>query len=117
MPNIMGTITEIYEIETGETKTGREWKKQSFKIDQGDMHNPEVVITVMGDERIRNLSKNKVGDYVEVTCYINSREYNGKFYHNINGWTIFNKNHEITKDEVDKGNDFVTTDDNENLPF
>ena len=105
MIHINGTIKEIYNVETGQTKLGREWQKQSFKLDQGDMHNPEVVITVMGEERIRRLSRRKVGDYVEVSCYINSREYNGKFYHNITGWNIFDKNNEIDKIENDQNED------------
>lgn len=112
MIHIMGTLKEVYEIETGTSKHGKEWKKQSFKIDQGEMHNPEVVISVMGDERIRNLAKQKIGDHLEVSCYINSREYNGKFYHNITGWSIYNKNGTMKPSE-DK---FVTTDEND-LPF
>ena len=88
--HVTGKLVEKFDIESGTTKAGKEWKKQSFKINQGEMYNPEVVITVMGDERIRDLEKQNIGDELEVQIYLSSREWNGKFYHNITGWTIVN---------------------------
>ena len=110
MIHITGTIVQIYDVETIETKYG-EKQKQMFKLDQGDLHYPEVVITVMGEERISRLANRNVGDYVEVACYINSREYNGKFYHNINGWSIFDA--KVLEKDSSK---FVTGDDTD-MPF
>ena len=43
---------------------------------------------VFGDEKIDMLSKFNPGAEVEVAFNVSSREYNGKYYHNIDAWKI-----------------------------
>jgi len=85
-----GKITNILEIESGTSKAGKEWKKQNFVIDIGAQYNPEVCFQVFGDDKIDMLSSNKIGDNVEVLFNVSSREFNGKYYHNIDAWAINN---------------------------
>jgi len=86
---IKGKITTVLEVESGTSKAGKEWKKQSFVIDTGDQFNPLVCFSLFGEEKIENFAKyNKVGDEVEVSFNVSSREFSGKYYHNLDAWKL-----------------------------
>ena len=40
--SVKGTLTRKLEIESGTSKAGNEWKKQSFILDTGSQYNPEI---------------------------------------------------------------------------
>jgi hypothetical protein len=46
---VKGRITKVLSIETGTSKAGKEWKKQSFVLDTGAQYNPEVCFSLFGD--------------------------------------------------------------------
>jgi len=90
---VKGKITKILEVESGTSKAGKEWKKQTFVIDTGDQYNPEIAFSVFGDEKVEKLTKyNKVGDEVKVCFNASSREHNGRYYHNLDAWRIESNN-------------------------
>lgn len=85
---IIGKLTTKLERETGTSKSGKSWEKQSIVIEQtGATFNKEVVVTFFGD-KIKNLRDIEEGSEVSVSINLSSREYNGKYYHNIDGWFI-----------------------------
>ena len=87
---LKGKIVKILEAESGTSKAGKSWIKQNFVIDTGASYNPEVCFEVFGQEKVDNLQKyNKVGQEVEVSFNISSREYNGKYFHNLSAWKIW----------------------------
>ena len=53
----------------------------------GTDYNKEVVVSFFGD-KIKNLRDIEVGSEVSVSINLSSREYNGRYYHNIDGWFI-----------------------------
>ena len=63
-------------------------EKQGFVIDTGAQYNPEVCFSLFGDEKIEMLRNYGEGQEVEVAFNISSREFNGKYYHNIDAWKI-----------------------------
>jgi hypothetical protein len=85
---IKGRITKILDIESGTSRAGKEWKKQAFVLDSGAQYNPEICFSVFGEDKIGMLSNYKAGQEVEVSFNVSSREYNGKYYHNIDAWKI-----------------------------
>lgn len=85
---INGKIVNILNVESGTSKAGKEWKKQGFVIDTGDQFNPNVCFSLFGDDKIGMLSQFSVGQDVEVSFNLSSREFNGKWYHNIDAWRI-----------------------------
>lgn len=88
---IKGIITEIHEVETGTSKAGKEWKKQSFVINTGDQFNPEICFSVFGEDKVDKIAKfNKVGQEVNVKFNVSSKEFNGKWYHSLDAWYIEN---------------------------
>ena len=85
---ITGKLVRKLERETGVSKSGKTWEKQSILVEQaGTDYNKEVAISFFGD-KIKSLRDVEVGSDVSVSINLSSREYNGKYYHNIDGWFI-----------------------------
>ena len=84
---IIGKIKSILPIEKGESKSGKEWKKQSIVIDTGEQYNPDVCLSLFGD-KIDLLKNYQIGSNVTCNINISSREFNGKWYHNLDCWSI-----------------------------
>ena len=85
---IIGKLIKKLERETGVSKTGKTGEKQDILVEQaGTEYNKEVVITFFGD-KIKSLRDIEVGSDVNVSVNLSSREFNGKYYHNIDGWSI-----------------------------
>jgi hypothetical protein len=89
---VKGTVKLIAPAETGVSQAGKQWKKQIIVVDTGADYNPDIAIQAFGED----LNKLSVGDSVLIKCNVSSREYNGKYFHNIDGWW-FTKN---TKEET-----------------
>tara|TARA_R100001480_G_scaffold66259_1_gene78023 strand:- start:113 stop:427 length:315 start_codon:yes stop_codon:yes gene_type:complete len=102
---IEGKLIKILEAESGTSKSGKAWSKQSCLVETSEKYNNLVCVTAFGDDNINNLNKLKVNDNVQIWCNVYSREYNGRYFNQIDGWR-FSKS----------GNEFVTTDDND-IPF
>lgn len=86
--SIKGKVVNILNVESGTSKAGKEWKKQHFVIDTGEQFNPNVCFSVFGDDKIAMLQNISVGEDVDVSFNLSSREFNGKFYHNVDAWRI-----------------------------
>jgi len=84
---IKGKLIKILKQESGVSKAGKDWKKQSFILNTGSEYNNEICVSTFGDI-MNQLQKLEVGSDLE--CYLNvsSKEYNGKYYHNISAWRI-----------------------------
>ena len=85
---IKGKVENILAVESGTSKAGKEWRKQNFVINTGDQYNPLVCFGVFGDDKIAMVADLSVGEDVNVHFNLSSREFNGKYYHNIDAWKI-----------------------------
>lgn len=85
--SVKGRVFQILKPETGVSKVGKEWSKREFVIETDEQFPRKVCFTLFGDKTtlINNLA---VGEVVDVSFNIESREYNGKWFHNINAWKI-----------------------------
>ena len=97
---ITGKLIKKFDIESGISKTGKEWSKQSILIEQNTEYNKEIVISAFGDkiEKIKNLHE---GDNLKVLCNIYSREYNGRYFHNIDGYWFAKEGEAVEEDNND----------------
>jgi hypothetical protein len=99
--NITGKLVQKLERETGVSKTGKTWVKQSILVEQsGTDYNKEVAISFFGD-KIKSIRDIEVGADVNVSINLSSREYNGKYFHNIDGWFIAKLGHETVGETED----------------
>ena len=126
--SVKGTIKQILKVESGTSKAGKEWKKQGFVVDTGAQYNPDVCCSLFGEDKIAALNNFSQGEEVEVFFNISSREYNGKYYHNIDAWKIDsigasqgNGNTQPPPTEEPKASlntaDLSADDDDDDLPF
>jgi hypothetical protein len=100
--NVIGKLIKKLERETGVSKTGKTWEKQSILVEQDVEWNKEVVITFFGD-KIKSIRDVEEGSDVSVSVNLSSREYKGKYFHNIDGWSCAALGQEkfVTADEED----------------
>ena len=85
---IIGKLVQKFDSEKGVSKSGKAWEKKSILIEQsGTDYNKEVVVSFFGD-KVKSLRDIEEGSEVSVSINLSSREYNGKYYHNIDGWFI-----------------------------
>lgn len=84
---VKGRIVDILPVQTGSSPRG-EWKKMDFVLEVPDDQFPKkICFTLFNDktEMIRTADKNTE---VEVSFSLEGREYNGKWYHNVNAFKI-----------------------------
>ncbi|HZH71080.1 MAG TPA: DUF3127 domain-containing protein [Mariniphaga sp.] len=84
---IKGTIQQILNVESGVSRAGNEWKKQEFVLETTEQFAKKVCFTLFND-KLSLIDNINTGDEVEVSFNLESREFNGKWYHNINAWKI-----------------------------
>ena len=85
---ITGKLVKKLQAEAGTSKAGKPWEKQSILVEQsGTEFNKEVVVTFFGD-KMKDLRDIEEGSDVSVSINLSSREFKGKYYHNIDGWFI-----------------------------
>ena len=117
---VNGKITKILEKESGTSKTGKEWVKQSFIIDSGEQYNNLYCFEVFGSEKVENLSKyNKVGDEVSVEFNVSCNEWQGKYFTSLQAWKITKSNNNVTTSEAFEtiSESELNTEDKNDLPF
>jgi len=111
-----GKVVAILPLEKGTGKTsGKEWSKQTAVITYGDQYPKNMAFDMFGD-RIKEL---KVGDTITVKFDVESHEYNGKWYTNINAWAIEVGEQEQVQavDNNPIGPDTLPPEGNNGLPF
>ena len=104
---VTGKLVKKLDLETGTSKAGKEWKKQSILIDTGGDFNNEICVSAFGD-KLEQMLKLEVGMEVSVLCNVYSREYNGRYYHNIDGYFFTNQSNK-SSDKIQNGE--------EDMPF
>ena len=106
---VTGKLVKKLELESGTSKAGKEWQKQSIVIDTGGDFNNEVCISAFGD-KLKQMHKLEIGMDVSVLCNVYSREYNGRYFHNIDGYFF--------TDQSNKSSDKITNGESEeDMPF
>ncbi len=83
-----GKLKKKFPIQEIEKKAGGTFKKRSFLIETDDKFTNEVCFDIMKDEVMDRLDTYEVGTELEVHFNLSSREYNERWYHNLNAWRI-----------------------------
>lgn len=82
-----GKVLQILPEQKG-TSTRGEWKKQDFVIETSDDQFPKKICFTLFNDKTSSLESIKPDMEVEVTFSIESREYNEKWYSNVNAFRI-----------------------------
>jgi len=117
---ITGAIEKILTLESGTTKDGKEWQKQSFIVANNEGYDNKKQIfcfEIFGEEKVANFYKyNKVGDVVKVDFNISTNEWKERYFTSLQAWKVFKA--EQTSAIPEKENNYKTQEDeHDNLPF
>ena len=85
--DITGKIIQKLPLTKGTSKAGKDWEKQEFIIETQETYPKKICIGLMG-EKVKELDRFAPEQFVKVSLNIESREYQGKWYTNINAWRI-----------------------------
>ena len=85
---IEGTIAQKLPVASGNSARGP-WAKQEFILEFPDGNfTAKACFTAWGNEKVQDLGKYQVGDKVKVSFNLKSREYNGRWYNDLQIWKI-----------------------------
>lgn len=79
-----GTISEMSEVQSGTSQNGYQWQRMTIILDipgfQGSIIKQAFQVT--GDD-VNDVLLYNIGDRVEVSWSLNARNWNGKWYNNV----------------------------------
>lgn len=84
---ILGVVTKLLPKTEGTSAAGRQWAKQEFVLTTSEQYPKTICFSIFGQDKIDNLSV-KAGETLLVSFDINSREYNGRYYTDVNVWNV-----------------------------
>ena len=113
---VEGKLIKKLQLESGKSKNGKDWQKQSFVIDTGAQYNPEVCFSCFG-KNLNQIEQVKENDLLKVSFNVSSREYNGKYYHNLDAWKIDTLESNVEQPVKSEPVDLTPSDDESGLPF
>lgn len=112
MFKITGIFVERLDPVKGTSKAGKDWEKQDFVIETQEKYPKTICFTLFGN-KIPLLNQGIVkGVEVEVLFDVQSREYNGKYYHNINAQNI-----QVIENMAGEAGIIEDKPEDDNLPF
>lgn len=115
---IKGKVLQKFELESGITKTGKDYKKQYLLIETQETYPKKVYISFFGD-KTDALSNVYPGAIVTVQINVESREYNGKWYTDVQGWKLdMEASQQSTPQPQQAAPEFISDEQfNDDLPF
>ena len=83
-----GTLRQKLGVQQGTSARGQ-WAKQEFVLEYPDgNYTSQACFTAFGQDKVAELDKYQAGDRVKVSFNIKSREYNGRWYTDLQIWRI-----------------------------
>ena len=84
-----GKLIKVLDKQTGTSKSGKEWVKQTFVIDTNEQYNNIIAFELFGEEKVSKFNEyNKVGSVIEVEFNVNCNEWQGKYFTTLQAWKI-----------------------------
>lgn len=120
---VKGKVVDILPLQTGSSARG-EWKKLDFVLEVPDDQFPKKICFTLFNDKTEMIRESDKSREVEVSFSLEGREYNGKWYHNVNAFKIDRIEKSSSADDLSvpppyNEDDFLPVKDGENddLPF
>lgn len=84
--DIYGKIIHVLPQQSGVSKSGKDWKKQSYVIKTYEMYPKEICFEVFGDKI--DYFQIKQEEDVTVCVDVSSHEFNGKWFTGVTAWNV-----------------------------
>lgn len=83
---VIGKVIQVLPLQSGRSAAGRDWKKQEYVLETLESFPRKICFQFFG-ERVDQypLQPNQT---IKLSFDIESREYNGRWFTNINGWKV-----------------------------
>lgn len=83
-----GTLRQKLGAQSGTSARGT-WSKQEFIVEFPDGNfTSQACFTAWGQDKVAELDKYQVGDHIKVSFNLKSREFNGRWYNDLQIWRI-----------------------------
>jgi hypothetical protein len=115
---ITGKVVQKLQVESGMSKAGKEWKKQSIVIETPGEYPKKVCFTLWGN-KIDEVQLQE-GETISAKIDIESREYNGRWYTDVKAWQVQKTDGSTPNNEFNQEPDvssFGDVDGSDDLPF
>jgi hypothetical protein len=84
---IQGKLIQVLPIESGTSKSGKDWKQQTIIVETGDQY-PKKIAIQCPEKLMSRIGDYQVGQTITCSVNIESRESGGKWYTSIKAWKI-----------------------------
>ena len=84
---ITGTLIKKCEIEKGVSKAGKEYQNRTFVVDLGGQYPKSIAFVLFGD-KTSYVDNFNIGDELTVKFSVESREFNDRWFSNINAYSV-----------------------------
>ena len=114
--NIIGKLIDLLPLQTGISKNGQ-WRKQDIIVETSGQYPKKICISIWGDKI--DEKQLVIGNNLDISFELESREYNGKWYTDVKAWKI----DWTDKPNIEQPEDFhfsreeINEDENDILPF
>ena len=83
-----GTLRQKLGVQSGTSARGP-WAKQEFILEFPDGNfTAQACFTAWGQDKVAELDKYQVGDKIKVSFNLKAREYNGRWYNDLQIWRL-----------------------------
>ena len=84
---VQGVLKQILRLESGESKSGKTWQKQTIIIETQETY-PKLIAIEVSEKAISRLQDYSIGQTITCSINIETREYNGRWFTSVRAWKI-----------------------------
>jgi len=84
---IKGKLIQKLPVQSGTGKTGNSWQKQEIIVETMEQYPKKICVAVWGD-KIDEVEKFAISDTLNISIFIESREFNGRWYTDVRAWRM-----------------------------
>lgn len=111
---ISGIVFAILESQLGTSSNGNKWVKHNFVIETEGQYAKKIKFDFFSKDPTSKLSFSE-GDNITVSFNLESREYNGKWYSNINAYKVTTEGQRAQQDKPKEKKGAAASETNDDL--
>ena len=85
---VKGRLLEVTIPEIGTSKAGKDWIKSLAIIETDGQYPKKIAVELGKEELINKITDLKLGSEVTIKVNIESREFNGRWFTSVKGWSL-----------------------------
>ena len=87
--DVTGKLTKVLELQSGVSKAGKEWQKQSFLIETDAEYNNLYCFELFGAEKVEDFTQRYgINDELKIEFNVSCNEWNGRYFTSLSAWKI-----------------------------